>query len=56
MNAAAQILSALRSTEHGVSGADLCRHLGVSRAAIWSHIESLRKAGFEIVASPHHGY
>ena len=56
MNATAQILSALRSTEHGVSGADLCRHLGVSRAAIWSHIESLRKAGFEIVASPHHGY
>ena len=56
MNSVAQILAMLRSTEHGVSGADICRHLGVSRAAIWSHIESLRKKGFEIVASPHRGY
>ena len=56
MNNVAQILAMLHSAEHGVSGADLCRQLGVSRAAIWSHIETLRKAGFEIVASPHHGY
>ena len=33
MNSAAQILAALRSTEHGVSGTDLCRQLEVSRAA-----------------------
>ena len=56
MNPAAQILAALRSTEHGVSGTDLCHQLGVSRAAVWSQIESLREVGFEIVASPHRGY
>jgi len=56
MNPAVQILAALRSTEHGVSGTDLCHQLGVSRAAVWSQIESLREVGFEIVASPHRGY
>ena len=30
--------------------------LKISRAAVWSHIESLRDAGFEIIASPHLGY
>lgn len=56
MNTAAQILATLRSTEHGVSGSDLCRRLHISRAAVWSQIESLRDMGFEIVASPHRGY
>ena len=56
MTTATEILRALRANEAGVSGADLCKRLGVSRAAIWSHIESLRNAGFEIVASPHRGY
>ena len=56
MNTAAQILATLRSTEHGVSGSYLCRRLHISRAAVWSHIESLRDMGFEIVASPHRGY
>lgn len=56
MNAPAKILSALRATSQGVSSADLCGQLGISRAAVWAHIEGLRKAGFEIVASPHRGY
>src|SRR5690606_13270562 len=30
--------------------------LGISRAAIWARIEELRKLGYEIEASPHHGY
>ena len=30
--------------------------MGVSRAAIWAHIENLREAGFKIIASPHRGY
>ncbi len=42
--------------EAGVSGATLAKDLGVSRAAIWSRIEELRKAGYDIEASPHHGY
>jgi BirA family biotin operon repressor/biotin-[acetyl-CoA-carboxylase] ligase len=30
--------------------------LGVSRAAIWGHIEQLRQLGYEIEAGPHFGY
>jgi len=51
-----QILSALRSNDHGVSGAELSQQLGVSRAAIWARIEELRRLGYEIEASPHRGY
>ena len=53
----ARILAALRSSgEAGASGADLAKQLKVSRAAIWARIEDLRRAGYDIVASPHHGY
>ena len=57
MNPDARILAAMRTAgEAGVSGATLAKDLGVSRAAIWSRIEELRKAGYDIEASPHHGY
>ena len=42
--------------EKGISGATLAERMGVSRAAVWSRIDELRKAGFEIEASPHLGY
>jgi BirA family biotin operon repressor/biotin-[acetyl-CoA-carboxylase] ligase len=38
-----------------VSGPDLAAHLGVSRAAIWKHIEALREEGFSI-SSGESGY
>ncbi|MBC8324862.1 MAG: biotin--[acetyl-CoA-carboxylase] ligase [Verrucomicrobia subdivision 3 bacterium] len=56
MTSAAQLLAALRAHPEGVAGTDLCRQLGVTRAAVWSHIETLREGGFEIIASPHRGY
>ncbi|MFP6902050.1 MAG: biotin--[acetyl-CoA-carboxylase] ligase [Verrucomicrobiia bacterium] len=56
MTPAAQLLAALRAHPDGVAGTELCQQLGVTRAAVWSHIESLREAGFEIIASPHLGY
>ena len=52
----AKIISALRSANIGVSGADLCRQLCVSRTAIWSRIEALRELGYDIAANPHTGY
>ncbi len=52
----AHILSALRTTPEGVSGADLSRKLGISRAAVWARIESLRSIGYDIEAGPHLGY
>ena len=52
-----RILIALRRAGAGfVSGADLSQQLGVTRAAIWARIEELRKLGYDIAASPHHGY
>ncbi len=51
-----QILATLRNADSGVSGTDLCSKLGVSRTAIWAHIEALRKLGYDIAANPHTGY
>lgn len=53
----AQILAALRSAgPNGVSGVELAQRLGISRAAVWARIEELRRLGYEIEASPVHGY
>ena len=52
-----KILSVLRNnTDSYISGEDLCGHSGISRAAIWKHIEKLREEGYDIEASPHLGY
>jgi len=39
-----------------VSGAELSRELGVSRAAVWKQIEALRALGYEIEAAKSRGY
>lgn len=39
-----------------VSGEDLSGELGISRTAVWKHIEDLRKLGYTIEAQPHLGY
>jgi len=52
-----QILSALKSDTSGyISGEWLREKLGVSRSAIWKHIETLRALGYVIEAVPHQGY
>jgi len=57
MTVDAHILCALRQPPGGsVSGADLSRQLGISRAAIWARIAALRGLGYDIEASPHLGY
>jgi BirA family transcriptional regulator, biotin operon repressor / biotin---[acetyl-CoA-carboxylase] ligase len=57
MNTDAVILRALREGgDAGASGAALAKQLGVSRAAVWNRIEDLRRHGYDIEASPHHGY
>ncbi len=56
MTTDAKILFALRANPEGVSGAQLAEQLAISRAAIWSRIEELRQAGYEIEAGPHFGY
>ncbi|HEY3856975.1 MAG TPA: biotin--[acetyl-CoA-carboxylase] ligase [Verrucomicrobiae bacterium] len=56
MTVDAKILSALRAAPWGVSGADLARNLGITRAGVWGHVEQLRASGYDIEASPHLGY
>jgi BirA family biotin operon repressor/biotin-[acetyl-CoA-carboxylase] ligase len=56
MSTDATILAALRAHPEGVSGSQLSRQLGLTRAAIWARIEELRRLGYEIEASPHQGY
>ena len=52
-----QILTALRAAgDGGVAGTELSHKLHISRAAVWARIEELRSLGYEIEASPHHGY
>jgi len=44
-----------RKNNH-VSGEELSGALGISRTAVWKHIERLREEGYDIAASPHLGY
>jgi BirA family biotin operon repressor/biotin-[acetyl-CoA-carboxylase] ligase len=53
----AEILALLRAEPGAcVSGAEMSRRLGISRAAVWKHIVALRAAGFVIEAHPSQGY
>src|SRR5271154_1167779 len=56
MTTDAKILSALRANPDGASGSQLAEQLKISRAAVWSRIEELRKLDYDIGASPHLGY
>jgi len=56
MTTDAEILTALRANPDGVSGAEIAGQLGITRAAIWGHIEELRRLGYDIEAGPHSGY
>ncbi len=51
-----KILAVFREKDENVSGEELSRLLGVSRSAIWKHIEKLRDEGYDIAAHPHLGY
>ena len=52
-----KILNILRNNKDSyVSGEELCKLAGISRAAIWKHMEKLREEGYEIDAIPHLGY
>ncbi|MFB5661700.1 biotin--[acetyl-CoA-carboxylase] ligase [Alteribacillus sp. HJP-4] len=43
------------STEY-VSGQEISTKLGISRTAVWKHIEELRKNGYQLEAVPRKGY
>jgi BirA family biotin operon repressor/biotin-[acetyl-CoA-carboxylase] ligase len=43
-----RLLGALSAADGPVSGPALADRLGVSRAAVWKHVEALRDAGFDV--------
>lgn len=51
-----EIVNILLESEGPVSGEEISRRLGVSRAAIWKHIKALRAEGYEIQSSTKVGY
>jgi BirA family biotin operon repressor/biotin-[acetyl-CoA-carboxylase] ligase len=51
-----QVLEALRGADDYISGEDLARLLGVSRAAVWKHIEALKREGHTIDGKRARGY
>lgn len=51
-----KILEFLRKKDGYVSGEEISHRLGVSRQALWKHIQELKDSGFEIIAVPHLGY
>ncbi len=51
-----KILQLIRERKGAVSGEEISRGLNMSRAAVWKHIQELRKEGYLIRATPHVGY
>ncbi|CAG1065353.1 BirA family transcriptional regulator, biotin operon repressor / biotin---[acetyl-CoA-carboxylase] ligase [uncultured bacterium] len=51
-----EIIRLLKAGAGYTSGQSLSASLGVSRTAVWKHIEALRKMGYAIEASPSKGY
>jgi len=52
-----RILSLLASKDGGfISGEEMSRIFGISRAAVWKHVDHLKKEGYEIEAVTKKGY
>ena len=51
----AEVLSLLRDGEY-VSGEEISRALGVTRAAVWKAVQALRADGCSIDSVPNRGY
>ena len=51
-----KILDFLKKKPEHVSGDFISQHLGISRQALWKHIQELKASGYDIVAVPHLGY
>ena len=56
MSSRNEILSLLREEEAFLSGQELSRRLGLSRAAVWKAVDALRREGYEIEARTGLGY
>ena len=50
------VLALLERSDEPVSGEQMCKALGITRAAVWKAIEALRADGYDIEAAPRRGY
>ncbi|KUK70708.1 MAG: BirA, biotin-(Acetyl-CoA-carboxylase) ligase [Methanomicrobiales archaeon 53_19] len=55
-NAAYNVLRILDRSGEKISGEKISKELGISRSAVWKHIQELRDLGYEIEASQKEGY
>jgi len=51
-----KILDFLKRKQDYVSGDQISHRLGITRQALWKHIQELKNLGYDIVAVPHLGY
>ena len=51
-----KIIDFLRRKHDYISGDMLSHRLGISRQALWKHIQVLKDSGYDIAAIPHLGY
>jgi len=51
-----KIIDFLRRKQDYASGEEISHRLGISRQALWKHIQELKEAGYDIAAVPHLGY
>ena len=51
-----EILALLKRSEGYLSGAEMSRQLGISRAAVWKAIDALRQEGYQIDSATNRGY
>ena len=51
-----RILDILKSADGYISGEDISSETGISRAAVWKHIKSLKNMGYEIDSVTNRGY
>ncbi|MCX5701757.1 MAG: biotin--[acetyl-CoA-carboxylase] ligase [Candidatus Omnitrophica bacterium] len=51
-----KILDFLKKKQDYISGDHIAQRLGISRQALWKHIQALKDSGYDIEAVPHLGY
>ncbi len=51
-----KILDFLKKKSDYISGDQISQRLGITRQALWKHIQELKDLGYDIVAVPHLGY
>lgn len=46
----------LQNSDEYVSGEKIAQHVGISRAAVWKHVDMLKRLGCEVESKPNRGY